>query len=114
MNRFDPDNRTQLPEGTGRAVMLIVLAAIVGVVLYLLSSFGSQTTDRQEESLRRALERDIVQCYALEGTYPPSLSYIEEHYGLTYDHSTFYVDYRPIGANLYPDVTILQIKGDMP
>ena len=72
---------------------------------------SSSTGDRQEASLINAMERNIVHCYALEGFYPPSLSYMEEHYGLTYDQTMFIVDYQPIGTNIYPDFTIIR-KGE--
>ena len=53
-----------------------------------------------------------MQCYAIEGRYPPSLEYMEEHYGLVYDKDIFFVDYQPIGSNLYPDVTVISIGGE--
>ena len=56
-----------------------------------------------------ALRRDIVHCYATEGFYPPSLEYLEEHYGLTYDKNRYWVDYQPVGSNLMPDITVLEI-----
>ena len=50
----------------------------------------------------------IVNCYCVEGTYPPSLSYLTEHYGLTYDKDLFFVDYQAIGSNIFPDVTVIR------
>ena len=94
-------------KGALSAALLICVAAIF---LILLSSFGQTTLERQQESLTDAIHRDIVQCYALEGVYPPSLEYLQEHYGLTWDPETFFVDYEPIGSNLYPDVTVM-IRG---
>ena len=41
----------------------------------------------------------------------PSLSYMEEHYGLTYNEELFFVDYQPIGSNIFPNATIIR-KGD--
>lgn len=66
---------------------------------------------REEESLHSAMERDIMHCYALEGFYPPSLDYIKEHYGLTYDSSEFIVDYQPVGNNIYPNYIIINRRG---
>ncbi|MCR5094502.1 MAG: hypothetical protein K6B72_11080 [Lachnospiraceae bacterium] len=94
-------------KGVLSAALLIGVAV---VFLVLLSSFGRSTLERQQESLNDAIHRDIVQCYALEGVYPPSLEYLQEHYGLTWDPETFFVDYEPIGSNLYPDVTVM-IRG---
>ena len=49
-----------------------------------------------------------MQCYSIEGAYPESLEYMEEHYGLTYDKDVFFVDYQPIAGNLYPDYTVIK------
>lgn len=82
---------------------LLLLLLLQGV-----SSISESTVARQQESLETALNRDIIHCYAVEGFYPPSLDYIKEHYGLTYDEELFFVDYQPVGSNLRPSVTILR------
>ncbi len=69
---------------------------------------GETALARQEESLRNALQRSITQCYALEGAYPPSVEYLSEHYGLTYDSEAFLVDYVYYGSNLLPDSFVLR------
>lgn len=89
-----------------RAIYLI--CPIILLIFWLgLSSIDETTVSRQRDSLETALNRDIIHCYAVEGFYPPSLAYIEEHYGLTYNKDLFFVDYQPIGSNIRPDVTIL-------
>lgn len=85
---------------------------LFAVILFCFSlgirSLSADTDRRARESLETALNRSITWCYALEGAYPESLDYLVEHYGLTYDHDRFFVDYRIAGANIYPDVTILE------
>ena len=56
-----------------------------------------------EENLRRA----AVQCYALEGSYPPSLDYLTAHYGVQVDGTRYFVDYQFVASNLMPDITVL-------
>lgn len=80
---------------------------VVAAFILCLSFIGDSTLSRQKESLETAINRDIIHCYAVEGFYPPSLAYIEEHYGLTYNEDLFFIDYHPIGSNMRPDVTIL-------
>ncbi len=81
---------------------------MVLIVFYMLVvSVDHSTVERQKESLQDAIERDVLHCYAVEGFYPPSLEYLESHYGLRYDHTIFFVDYVPIGSNIRPDVTII-------
>ena len=86
--------------------LLIVLLFYQGI-----ESLSSGSVRRQKESLENALNRSITYCYAVEGSYPESLDYLKEHYGITYDEDRFFVDYKIIGANILPDVTIIQ-KGD--
>ena len=92
---------------------ILIFIAIMIVFLFGISSAGDTSIARQEKSLNHAMERNIVHCYALEGFYPPSLDYIKEHYGLTYDTDSFIIDYRPIASNIYPDFTIIY-KGEEP
>lgn len=86
--------------------------AIFAVFMFLflkgINSVSDTTLNKQQESLEQAIYRDIIQCYAVEGTYPPSLSYMEENYGLIYDKAIFFVDYQAIGSNIMPDVTIIR------
>ena len=68
----------------------------------------SGITSRQEaEGLENSIRQSAVHCYALEGFYPDSLSYLEEHYGLTYDKDKYIVSYEIIGSNLMPDVSVI-------
>lgn len=59
-------------------------------------------------TLETAVMRGITHCYAIEGTYPDSLEYLIENYGLIYDESHYYIDYQPLGSNLMPDVAIIR------
>lgn len=107
MHRFST-SETKGADRRSHTRWLYLLPPALIIVFYLaINSVGNSATERQRDSLERALSRDIVHCYALEGFYPPSLQYIEEHYGLVYDHDKFYIDYRPIGSNIHPDVTII-------
>lgn len=106
MNRFESSGRF-------RRLHFISLPALAFVILFFLfmqgiASVSDTTYKKQEESLHAAIERSVVQCYAVEGTYPPSLSYLENHYGLTYDHELFFIDYQVYGSNIYPNITILR------
>lgn len=111
MVRFGNDKTTRLPLNSSK-LFLIIFAIIIILFFVALSHFGTANTQKQKESLENAIDRCIVECYALEGTYPPSLEYMEEHYGLTYNDDTFFVDYQAIGGNIRPDVTIIVRNGE--
>lgn len=89
------------------AFLLILLLFMQGI-----SSLSDSTARRQKESLEDAIMHDITYCYTIEGTYPESLEYLKENYGLTYDEDLFFVDYRVSGSNILPDVTIIERRTD--
>lgn len=87
---------------------LVFFATLFVLFLGGVSSVNDTSLAKQQESLESALTRSISQCYAVEGTYPPSLEYLVTHYGLTYDSEVFLVDYEYYGGNLLPEITVLR------
>ncbi len=85
----------------------VIFAFVMLVFIFAINSFGKSNTQKQKESLENALNKTIVECYALEGAYPASLDYLKEHYGLTYNEDLFFVTYDYIGSNLRPDTTVI-------
>lgn len=107
MNRFEQ----RKPHFKLHIVTLLPLFAFVLLLFIFLRGIHSiedTTLAKQQESLETAITRSISQCYAVEGAYPPSFAYLEEHYGITYDSNTFFVDYEYYGNNLLPEVTVLR------
>jgi len=47
-----------------------------------------------------------VQCYAIEGRYPPSVAYLEENYGVKIDRERFDVFYEGFASNIMPSITV--------
>ncbi len=107
MNRFE--KQSGFIQRLKRIPISLVVIAIAFLLFFRgLTMVSGNTLDKQEDALNRALTRGIIQCYAVEGTYPPSLDYLKEHYGLMYDENLFYVDYNAIGSNIRPDVTVIR------
>ena len=62
-----------------------ILLLLTVILIFSLSSTQLTADNRthEREIVSNALDRSITQCYALEGAYPPSLSYLCDHYGFT-------------------------------
>ena len=91
----------------------IIISAVISAALIILLAVMSERIRISNEAeqkiiLENAVARSITECYALDGVYPPDINYLVEHYGLTYDDSQYFIDYRYIGSNLRPDVTIIK------
>lgn len=93
-----------------RGIMISLVIFFVMVLLFCAGIDGaSQKVKREQKtSLEDAVWRSITQYYAIEGKYPESLEDLKEEYGLQYDSEEFFIDYQVYGANLIPDVTILE------
>lgn len=93
-----------------RNVCLSILL-FAGICVAFLDGFGtlSDTARRkQKESLENAIWRGVTQYYALEGRYPESLEDLTDTYGIRYDKKEYFVDYQIAGANILPDITVIE------
>ncbi|MDR2358097.1 MAG: hypothetical protein LBD92_08465 [Oscillospiraceae bacterium] len=88
-----------------------LFAVIAAVLLRGVSSTEKAGAEEQAELLRESISRAVVSCYALEGSYPESLDYITENYGVRVDGSKFIVHYTIFASNIMPEVDIIELKG---
>lgn len=111
MNRFSKSSEIRY---RFQAFIFPIALFLIFIGMFLLGISGiSKTSDRESyQSLRTALERSVVHCYAIEGRYPPSLDYLKSHYGITYDENKYFIDYQPIASNMMPDITIISLEAD--
>ena len=96
-----------------RRILSLLLTLVLAVVLltWFLSAFSQLGGDHAAEDkaqLETALTRAAVACYAAEGAYPPSVEYLEEHYGIQINKDLYTVKYEVIASNLMPDITVLE------
>lgn len=87
--------------------LILIPILFLGAAGFIENRVKGESLDMAEKNIRRA----AVQCYALEGTYPQDISYLEEHYGVSVDTDRFRVDYIFIASNLMPDVTVVALGG---
>ena len=90
--------------------VIFTLAVIVMIVIGLRATEASSRTEGLrllEESVMRA----AVQCYAIEGSYPDGITYIERHYGVYIDRTRYAVHYDIFASNILPDITVLELSG---
>ncbi|MDR1589153.1 MAG: hypothetical protein LBS51_03060 [Oscillospiraceae bacterium] len=91
----------------GLAVGLFVVIAVI--LLRGIGSTDDASRTEQLEMLRNSLRRAIVSCYAVEGSYPESVDYIVENYGVVIDESKFRVYYDIFGSNIMPSFDVLPV-----
>ena len=90
----------------GFLLSLILIGGILWFGLIGVKQIAAKTANEQLEVLNQAIRRATIQCYAIEGRDPPSVEYLEEHYGLSIDRDKFYVFYDGWASNIMPDISI--------
>ena len=86
-----------------------LLAAALLVVAAVLVIAADPVKDISEESalsVKKAVERCALECYAVEGVYPPDLQYLEENYGLQVNTRDYYIRYDIFASNIAPQITV--------
>ena len=89
------------------------LAALLAALCLIFFVTSLASVDRQQgeegrQQLETALRRAAVACYAAEGVYPPTVEYLQEHYGVQIEEERYIVFYEIFANNLMPDITVLE------
>ena len=94
----------------GYVTSVVVFGIVVGIFLNGVLSVSNRMNQEGTETLRNAIARACVQCYAIEGRYPPSVQYLEENYGIRIDRNRFHVFYEGFASNIMPDITVISVS----
>lgn len=89
----------------GVAALAVVLLALVAFLGWPTIEAGLR--EQGAASVREAVLRAAAQCCAVEGSYPHTLSYLEEHYGLTVNRDDYAITYEAFASNVTPSVVVV-------
>jgi len=92
-----------------RSAVLPVLftAVIIVMVFFGVHQAGASSSSEGVRILEDSIRRAIVMNYAIEGRYPESIEYIEQHFGIYIDRTSFVAHYRIFASNILPEVTVI-------
>lgn len=87
-------------------VLVMVVAAIFAQTLIGLNRFDGYSEKERIEALETAVIKAAVQCYAIEGSYPPDVDYLVEHYGLIINRDAYFYHYETVASNIIPIIAV--------
>ena len=93
--------------------ILILLLIVLGCAAGFFALRFRASADVSEESasaIKRAVEQSALQCYVVEGAYPPDLAYLQENYGLRVNTDAYYIVYEAYAQNQLPSVRVVARK----
>jgi hypothetical protein len=97
----------------GKLAMIIFIAIFATIIYgfnFIQHKLGETDNEKRTDFVQSAIIRSAVQCYALETRYPPSLKYLQEHYGLILDNNKYIYYYQSQGDNRMPVIKVLSVN----
>lgn len=91
---------------THKYFILIIAVFFIVISINKSLSFYESNKDNEPTKERDRLMSYIIQCYATEGVYPPSLEYLENNYGFRLNKNKFDYFYDVFASNVRPDLVI--------
>lgn len=95
---------------TGYLLSIVLFAIVLGLFGAGILFFSNKADREGTETLKRAITRASVQCYSIEGRYPPSVDYLAENYGIQIDEERYHVFYNGFASNIMPEITVVQAE----
>ena len=87
---------------------ILFFAALIAAFIFLVSNITNTNNGRELQIVRDAVKNAALTCYAVEGMYPDDISYLRQHYNLSYNEDLYVVYYRPLASNLMPSIKVVE------
>ena len=100
-------NKAMDPASVARIVIVVLLSFMVFFSLFHMVNFSNSRMERQTKDIEQIIRRALVQCYALEGSYPAEVDYVKK-YGVSFNRDIYIYYYEWFGGNLMPEVKVFK------
>lgn len=88
------------------AVLVVFLIALLVAIWVFGGVAGAQTREQGAVTIKQTIQHAAMQCFAIEGAYPPSVRYLEENYGLSINERDYTVRYEVFASNVLPSIVV--------
>lgn len=97
-------------ENIASIITILVAFAVLLTLVFGMDYIQDSHKSEQQTIVESAIKRACIQCYSLEGAYPPNVEYLIDEYGVMVDMSRFSIIYSSNGANLMPYIEVMAIS----
>ena len=106
-NSFFNKTKNFIKDTKGILFTVLILAVVIVFFFTAVNGASGKADSSSASTLEKAIKRAAIQCYAIEGFYPPDVDYLVNHYGIIVD-SQFIVEYKSFSGNNLPIIKVLQ------
>lgn len=107
-NIWNSSNRLEL--NVGVVFSIIVLLAVIIWSVEGVDNAVNINNEQQKVELEASINKAISLCYSIEGSYPPSIEYLIDNYGLSLDKTKYVVHYEIFASNIAPEVEVFDMN----
>lgn len=86
-------------------IVILILITFIAQSNIGINGFARTADFERVKTVEEAIQKAAVQCYAIEGSYPP-IEYLVAHYGLVINESAYYYHYEFIASNIMPVIAV--------
>ncbi len=90
--------------------MPLLLLVLLGFFLFSFARLERGQNEEGRQQLEETLRLSAMACYASEGVYPPTVDYLQKHYGVQIDEERYAVFYEIFADNLMPTITVVSLS----
>ena len=87
---------------------ILIFVVLIIAFIFLVNTITTRGDGRELDIVRDAVKNAALTCYAVEGMYPDDISYLRQHYNLSYNEDLYVVYYRPLASNLMPSIKVVE------
>ncbi len=82
----------------------------VALLIFMVTKINNFYSKQNISLIRQSVQRAAVECYSVEGIYPPDIDYLVDNYSLTYNSDRYYIFYETFASNVMPTVEVYERK----
>ena len=96
-----------------RVILILAAVLLVAAAVFAFAGNGGKSVGAEAApAIQEAIQKAALQCYAVEGVYPPDLAYLQDYYGLAVNTEDYIVVYDAFASNLPPTVIVTSVYGN--
>ncbi len=85
----------------------LLIAFIVATTFVSMLSYNKGIDERTTENIIKIIQKAALQCYALEGSYPPDIYYLADNYQITLNEDAYFYYYSVYADNIMPEIQVI-------
>ena len=87
--------------------VVVFVALVLALACFAFGAAQAQARQQSAASVREAILDAAMQCCAIEGSYPQTLQYLEDNYGLRVNEQDYVITYEVFANNVVPSVVVV-------